>query len=163
MSDLREQLRKAGLVSDKQVRQAKHQERLHRKEVGQSGLAEEKAEAERRLRAEREAMRARDREREQQRKAREAEAEQAEALRRRIRAGWIRDATGGSRRFFFEVGEGRITYLDLNEQAVRRLQNGTAAVAETRGAVRGEFCLVDGNAAASLARDHPEVIRCWVR
>jgi len=163
VSDLREQLRKAGLVSDKQVRQAKHQERLHRKEVGQDGLAAERAGIEKQRAEERERARIRDREIEQERKARQAEEERAEALSRRIRAGWLRDASGGSRRFFFVAGEGRITYLDLNDQAVRRLQNGGAAVVETAGAVRGEFCLVDGATAASLERDHPEVIRCWIR
>ena len=50
MADLRDQLRKAGLVSDKEVRQAKHRERLHAAEVGHEGIEAEKQEELRRLR-----------------------------------------------------------------------------------------------------------------
>ena len=46
MSDMREAMRKAGLVTDKQVRQAKHKDRVHRKEVGPDGLKRERRERE---------------------------------------------------------------------------------------------------------------------
>jgi uncharacterized protein len=163
MSDLRDQLLKAGLVSSKQVRQAKHQERVHRKEVGQDGLQAERSQRERAAEEARQEKRRLDREREEARRRHREEEERAEALARRIRAGWIRDATAGGRRFYFVVEEGRITYLDLSDQAVRRLQAGSAAILSSLGAVRGEFCVVDAGAAGSLARDHPEAIRFWNR
>jgi uncharacterized protein len=163
MSDLRDQLRKAGLVSDKQVRQAKHQDRLHRQEVGHEGLQSERADAEEAFRRQQEEQRRLDREREEGRKREQAEQQRAEALRTRVRGGWLREATSGARRFYFVVDGGRITYLDLSDGALRRLTGGSAAIVETRGAVRGEFCLVDGNAAQSLAREHPEIIRFWNR
>ena len=161
MSDLREQLRKAGLVSDKQVRQARHQERVLRKEIGHQGLEQKQAEIDLRYREELEEKRRLDRQREEARRQAQAEAEQAESLARRIRAGWMREATGGNRRFFFLAEGARITYLDLADPAIRRLQGGSAAIVESRGVARGEYCVVDGNTAASLARDHAEVIRYW--
>jgi len=163
MSDLREQLRKAGLVSAKQVRQAKHQERIRRKEVGQEGIEKDKADRESAFRREQEERRRRDQKIEEARKLRQAEEERILGLQNRIRAGWIREATAGARRFFFLAAEGRITYLDLADQAMRRLQNGSAAIVESRGAVRGEHCLVDASTAASLFRDHPEIVRQWNR
>lgn len=163
MSDLREQLLKAGLVTSRQVRQAKHDDRVHRKEVGQPGLEAERAAQERAEAERREAKRRADREREETQRRRAAEQQVAERLQARIRAGWIREATAGAKRFFFVTGGGRITYLDLSDGAARRLLAGTAAIVETRGAVRGEFCVVDASAAQSLAREHPDVLHFWNR
>ncbi len=163
MSDLREQLRKAGLVSSKQVRQARHEDRLHRKEVGRDGLEAERLERENAAREAAEEKRRRDREIEESRRASRAEEERTRLLGRRIEAGWIREATGGARRFYFVAEKDRITYLDLSDQAVRRLLGGTAAIVDACRIGRGEFCVVDGATAASLARDENELIRYWNR
>lgn len=163
MGDLREQLRKAGLVSAKQVKQAKHQDRVHRKDVGREGLEEEKRRQEEEVRQEREEKRRQDQDLERARAEERRREEESTRLLRRIQAGWVREATGGGRRFFFEAGEGRITYLDLNDGAVRRLLSGGGAIVETRGAVRGEFCVVDGATATALRRDHADVVRYWSR
>lgn len=163
MSDLRDQLRKAGLVNDKQLRAAKHQDRLHRQEVGHQGLQSERTEAEEAFRRRQEEQKRLDREHEEARRQEQAERQRIDALRTRVRGGWLREATSGARRFYFVVDGGRITYLDLSDGAIRRLSGGSAAIVETRGAVRGEFCVVDGNAAQALAREHPEIIRFWNR
>ncbi len=163
MSDLRDQLLKAGLVSGKQVRQAKHQDRVHRKEVGREGIEAERAATDREFVAQQEQRRLRDRAREEARRRELAATERLLALQSRIRTGWIREATAGSRRFFFVVADGRITYLDLSDDAARRLQSGRAAVVDAAGIVRGEHCVVDGATALSLSRDHPELIRFWNR
>jgi uncharacterized protein YaiL (DUF2058 family) len=163
VSDLREQMLKAGLVSGKQVRQAKHQERVHRKEVGREGIEAERAAADREFQARQEEKRLRDREREEARRISQAALERVLALQSRIRSGWIREATAGGKRFFFVVDGGRITYLDLSDDAARRLQFGRAAVVDSHGVVRGEYCVVDANTALALCRDHPELIRFWNR
>jgi hypothetical protein len=158
MSDLREQLRKAGLASDAQIRQAKHQERLHATEVGRKGLEAERLAEEERLRAEVKARKAADRIREEERKRREQEEEARERLSVLIRGGWMREATAGSRRFFFEAPSGRISFLDLSDVAVRRLMSGTAAIIETLGLVRGEHCVVGDRAATEIAQLRPEIV-----
>jgi uncharacterized protein YaiL (DUF2058 family) len=163
MSDLRDELRKAGLVSPKQVRQAKHQERVHRKDVGAEGLAAERAAGDEEFRRQQEEKRRKDREREGSLRQEQAERQREEGLRARIRGGWMREATSGARRFYFVVEGGRVTYLDLSDGAVRRLLGGGAAIAESRGAVRGEFCVIDGQTALALSREHPGVIRFWNR
>lgn len=161
MADLRDQLKKAGLVSDKQLRQAKHQERIHASQVGREGvLAERSAEAER-LRLEAEERKRLDRERAEQRRR----AQEEEAARNRVAAliqgGWIREATAGARRYFFELPGGRITFLDLTDQAVRQVGSGHAAIVRTMGMVRGEFCVVTAGAAAELQKLESNVLCCW--
>jgi len=163
VSDLKEQLRKAGLVSEKRLRQVKHEERLHASEVGREGLAAERQEQEERLRQEEKARRQGDRAREQERKSKAAQHAATERLAQILTRGWIRDATVGTRRFFFVTREGRITFLDLADLAAIRLGSGTAAIVETGGAVRGAFCVIQETAAEQLAQIDPERIRFWNR
>lgn len=158
MSDLREQLRKAGLASDAQVRQAKHQERVHASQLGHKGLEAERLAEEERLRAEAKARKAADRIREEEHRRREQEEEGRERLSHAIRGGWMREATAGSRRFFFATSSGRISFLDLSDIAVRRLASGSAAIVETLGSVRGDYCVVGERAAKEIAQLRPESI-----
>ncbi len=163
MGDIREQLRKAGLISEKQLRQAKHQERVHASEVGHKGLEAERRAEEERQRADAAARKEADRKRaeEQRRTEREHAAEQRIAL--LVRGGWIRDATAGSRRFFFVARTGRISFLDLSDAAARKLATGSAAVIETSGHVRGDHGVVTDRAAAEIAEADPQMIRFWNR
>jgi uncharacterized protein YaiL (DUF2058 family) len=158
MSDLRDQLKKAGLVSDKQVRQAKHQERVHASEVGHKGLEAERIAEEERLRTQSKARRLADQIREEERKHREQEDSAGKRLFQLIRGGWIREATAGSRRFFFATSSGRISYLDLTDVAARRLISGSGAIVETCGQVRGEHCVIDDRTASEIAKLRPELI-----
>lgn len=163
MSDIREQLRKAGLVSSKQVRRAKHEERLHAAEVGREGLAAERAEEETRRREEAEARRRANRAREEVARKRAEEEARIHRLGQSIRGGWIRDATAGARRFFFVTSSGRISFIDLSDMAARRVVTGGAAIAQTHGHVRGEFCVVTDRAAAEIEKLGPGTILFWNR
>jgi hypothetical protein len=163
MSDLREELRKAGLASEKQIRQAKHQERVHASQVGHKGLEAERSAEEERLRAETRARRLADQAREEERRRKEKEEATEGRLAQVIRGGWVRDATAGSRRFFFVTRSGRISYLDLTDVAVRRIAGGRAAIVETCGHVRGEYCVVNDRAASELAKLRPDAILFAVR
>lgn len=163
MSNLRDQLLKAGLVSSKKARQAAHEERVHRKEAGKEGLEEERAAHEAELAAADEAKRLMDREREETRRLRAEEEARANALVQRLASGRLRDALGGNRRWYFVTDTGRITFLDLNDDAMRKLQQGAAAIVATEGVVRGEFCLVDTVTAGYLSKERPDVIRYWNR
>jgi len=163
MSDLREQLRKAGLVSGKQVKQAKHQDRLHASEVGHAGLQAEREERERRQREEVAAQRQADRARGEERRSREREEAGRQRVAQLIRGGWLREATAGARRFFFVTPAGKISFLDLTEVALRRLASGSAAIVATRGHVRGDFCVVADRAAEDLAGLEPGIVCFWNR
>lgn len=163
MADIREQLRKAGLVNDKQVRRAKHEERLRAAEVGREGLAAERAAEEERLRREAEARRQADRAREEEARRRAAEEAQTHKLGQSIRGGWIRDATAGARRFFFVTPSGRISFIDLSDMAARRVVTGGAAIVQTLGHVRGEYCVVTDRAASEIEKLAPATVLFWNR
>lgn len=161
MADMREALRKAGLVSEKQARQARHQERIHRKEVGIEGVAEEQRQKAEEFARERDAKKERDRLAEERRIA-EAQAASARVdLPRLVQKGVVQGALGGPKQYFFTLPGGRITFLELSEAGFRRLLSGTAAVVDTLGAVRGDSCVVDAATAEVLRRERPEAIRDW--
>ena len=161
MADIRDQLRKAGLLSEKQLRQAKHQERVHATEVGHAGIEAERRAEEERQRAEAAARKEADRRHvdEQRRKDREEAA--AQRLAQLVRGGWMRDATAGARRFFFVTGTGRVSFLDVSDIAARKLATGAAAIVETLGWVRGEHCVVTDRAVSEIARLRPEIVCFW--
>jgi uncharacterized protein YaiL (DUF2058 family) len=163
MSDLRDQLRKAGLVSEKQLRQAKHKDRVHASQVGHEGLIEERRRSDDRQRSEKKARKEADRQRERERQKREGEAAAAHRLEQVVQSGWIREATIGSRRFFFVTRNGRISCLDLSEPASRRLLSGTAAIVEATEAIPGDYCVVVDRAAREIAELRRELIRFWNR
>jgi uncharacterized protein YaiL (DUF2058 family) len=161
MSDLREQLKKAGLVTDKQLRQARHQERVHASQVGREGILAERSAAIERLRLEDEERKRLDREREEQKRRKQEEDAARNRIATLIQTGWIREATAGARRYFFELPGGRVTFLDLTEQAMRQVGSGGAAIARTMGHVRGEFCVITATAAAELQKLGSDALCCW--
>lgn len=163
MADLRDQLRKAGLVSEKQLRQAKHQERLHAAELGHAGLEAERREREERERKEAEARREAARAREEERRRARQEEGSARRVEQLIRSCCLLDATSGTRRFFFETQDGMIRFLDVSDSGARKLATGSAAIVETRGMVRGEYCVIDARAAAELAAIDPRIFCFWNR
>jgi uncharacterized protein YaiL (DUF2058 family) len=161
MSDMREALRKAGLVSEKEARRSKHQERVHRKEVGAEGLEKERVERERKLAREREEKRRKDRSLEEEKRRAEERPAPGDPP-HLVATGVVRGAVGGGKRFYFVAAGGRITYLDLTDLGLQLVQNGSGAIVETLGAVPGEFCVVGRATAAALsAGPAKEAVRCW--
>lgn len=158
MADMREALRKAGLVSSKEARQSQHQERVRRKEVGHDGLESEQQERDRRARAEQEERRARDRDTERERQARLESAQRKIDVVGIIASGLVPGATAGSRQYFFTLPSGQITYVELSEGAQKALQTGSAAIVESLGAVRSAYCVVTVQTAHALREHRPELV-----
>lgn len=163
MSNLRDQLLKAGLVNASQVKRAKHEERVHRTEAGREGLEREAAERDAERRSDVDAERAANRAREESRRVRDAEVARERLLVQRLAGGRLREGTAGARRWYFVAEGGRVTYLDLSDDATRRVQRGLAAIVVTRGHVRGEFCLVDATTAGYLSQETPDLVCFWNR
>jgi uncharacterized protein YaiL (DUF2058 family) len=161
MADLRDQLRKAGLVSEKQVRQAKHKERVHATETGRDGLADERRNDAERLRSERKERKAADRRRQKERLKQQSEEESARRLRQLIESGSIRDAAIGTKRFFFPTRSNRITYLDLSETAVRKLICGKAAIVDLPDQSSTDFRVISDRAAGEIEQIDRSRILFW--
>ncbi len=161
MGDMKDALRKAGLASQKQIRQVEHAGRVHRTNVGAEGLAAEHSAREAELRAEQEQKRAADRTRQRELQAqREAEARhtRVEAL---LREGNLMAREGGPRRFYFARSSGQIHFLDVSPGLVRRLQMGDAAIVDASGVLPTDFIAISGKAAHELRLIDRERILCW--
>lgn len=163
MADMRDALRKAGLVSEKQARQAKHEKRIHRKEVGDEGISAEQRLKDEEFAREREAKRVRDREIEEKRAAESHAASGRVDLTRLIQKGAVAGAIGGPKQYFFTLPGGRITFLELSDTGFKRLIGGSGVIVDTLGAVRGDYCIVDTTTAAAIQRERPQAILDWPR
>lgn len=164
MADMREALRKAGLVSDKQVRQTRHQDRVHRKEVGRDGVEQERREQQERAEKEAHEKRERDRLIEQERNAQRVQAPDGSFdPARAIAQGLLPGTIGGNRQYYFQAGGGKISYLELSDNAARMLATGGAALVDNLGGKKPRFVLVTVQTATLLAEHAPHVIREWNR
>jgi uncharacterized protein YaiL (DUF2058 family) len=154
MGSLRDQLVKTGLADDKRARQLAHDEKARKNKLGRDAIVAEKhaEEEERRSRdaAKREQDRAREAERSRGETAREATARAAQLLRDHL----LRDGVKGPRRFHFVTRRGAIPFLELSEDAAKRLEAGGAAICEVPGAALEEFVLVPADVARRLKESH---------
>ncbi len=161
MSDLRKALQEAGLVSEKQIRQAKHQERVERKDLGQEGLAAQRRQRE----AEQLAELAQKREADRQRNEARLEEKAAEGGRGRVtsllREESLIEREAGPKRFYFALPDGRITFLEVSPGLARRLTQGDAAIVDAAGVIKAGFTAVSGKAAVELERLDRKRILMW--
>lgn len=153
MGDLRDAFKKAGLIDDKADRRLKHEERVHRGELGRDGLEAKK-------RAEEEDRRRRD-----EQKRADAKAAQERIDRDKLHSGrrkqleqeLLRTAQrtgGGPRRFHYREPDGHLPYVLLDDDGGRRLETGEVAL--VRLADRPEVVLCPRALATELAALAPE-------
>lgn len=161
MGNLRDELLKKGLASKKRARAVAHEEKARHKKLGPEAVEAERRAREEAARREAEAQRAADREREEEARRdheRELEEDRIPSL---IRAGLLRDESGGNRRFYFITRENTVSFLDVSDQAVRSLADGRIAIVESGGLARHDFCLVAGEQAAEIAKLDQDRVRFW--
>lgn len=130
MGDLRDQLKKAKLLSDKKARQLAHEERVHRKTAGHAGLERQNAEREAELRRLREAERQQTmRAQAELDRARQTAAERAAC--EQILAADVVVPRGGGQRFYFEIDGGLLPWLELDAATARSLSAGELCIVRT--------------------------------
>ncbi len=158
MSDsLRDQLLKAGLVSEKQARQAAHAQRVDRKQQGRQGVEAEREQRKHKVEAEQQAKRESDRARESARRERVLDRETENRLRQTIASGRL-EKTRGPRRFYFVTRDDRLPCLEVTDDVAQRLERGGAAITESP---EGEWSIVDGDTARRVAEIDPAWLRVW--
>ena len=127
MGDLSEELFKAGLISKKQMKAAEHEKRVNKKEVGHKALDRE----EERRKAEHAKRRAEQQARDRERNLKETAAQEGKVTRARlkdiIKNGAVKTGRG-NRKFYFVAQDGKIPYLEVNDEIVRALQYGDMAI-----------------------------------
>ncbi len=156
----RDKLLQAGLISEEQAKKAAREERGQKKAKGHKGAQAERqarsAQTEAQLAQRREADRARE-------LARRSEAEQKEAEHRAAQiaaSGQVKHLGRPSRRWYFVARDGRVPYLEVNEDAAGQLERGTAALVEP---ATGDPLVVAAEAAERLEPLVAGWIRAWNR
>jgi uncharacterized protein YaiL (DUF2058 family) len=150
MGDLRDAMKKAGVVSDKQVRQAKHGDRVHRKAAGAEGLAAEREQRDAAFAAEQARHRREDAEREQERQAQQEAAGVRGRLEQLVRANDLTAQESGPRRFYFALPSAEVAFVDVSDALARRLAQGDVAILDGRGLLDRDFGLVPGKIAREI-------------
>jgi hypothetical protein len=154
MGSLRDQLVKTGLADDKRARQLAHDEKARKNKLGREGITAEQRAAEEERRTREEARRAADRAREAERSKEAGEHEALARAAQLVRDHALRDGIKGPRRFHFVARDRKIPFLELSEEAAKRLEAGGAAICEVPGSSPEEFVLVTADVARRLKDTH---------
>lgn len=158
---LKEQMLKAGLITEQQARQGSHAKRVDEKKEGHAGKTR-RAENERED-ARREADSRRTRDQKLNRQVEDVHQEKSrvsgerhhrrdsaeKAFRQGVLANWE-----GNRTYYFQDGN-RVEFLKVSEETARRLERGQAAVARLAGG-QVPYTVLQGAAAKTLLEVEPD-------
>ncbi len=149
MGSLKDQLRKANLISKKKAKQLAHEQRVKRKKLGKDGLEAEqqKLEEQRKLERQKERQRAREREAAQRREREEREARAR--LHDLVKNAYI-SKCGGPRRFFFVTRDRKLPFLEVSDDMGRKLESGRCGIVEAPLGLASEFAIVPRDVAEKV-------------
>ena len=153
---LRDQFKKANLISDKDARRLAHDERVARSDKGQQALDQEAAARQREL----ERLQARERERtrvEQERiEAERKRREEVEAVRALLHD--AKKPGPGAVKFYFEASDGTLPWLELSPREAQEVRAGALCVVRHGPAATHTYRLLPLEATKRLARVLPEAV-----
>ena len=158
MGDMRDQLKKAKLLSKKQAKKLAHEERVERTELGQGGLEKKQTERGEQLGALREGERQKSREQQRRVEAeKQASAEHAACL-QILTEKALAPEPGGQNRWFFALEDGTLPSLALNEHQRRLLESGGLSLARSGPVGSHRYGLLERALATRVAKVFPERI-----
>jgi uncharacterized protein YaiL (DUF2058 family) len=154
---LRDQFKKANLLSDKDARRLAHEARVERKEKGREQIEQEQAgrlQELGRLQADERERTAREQQQlELQRKQHDEAAAVAAILQDESRK-----PGPGSARWYFETADGLLPWLELSPRDVQQLNAGMLCVVRTGSAATHDYRLLGTELCRRVARVRPEVV-----
>lgn len=163
MSDLRKQLEQAKLLSKKDTKRLEHEGRVKRKQVGREGLEQEQKDRQQELQQKREDDRHVDRRRQKEIEQERKKLEEIAACRALLEnETWKPD--NGRATWFFELPDGRLPHLKLQDQERHQLEGGHAVVVRAVGAPDGAhgYALLAMQHAQRVNRHFPDSI-LWAK
>lgn len=153
---LRDQFKKANLLSDKEAKRLAHEARVERSEKGREAIEQDATLRHKEL----EQLAARERERVRQQTER-AEAERKRAEERAAVNALLADAkkpAGGMVKFYFEAIDGSLPWLELSPREAQELRAGAVCVVRTGPPATHTYRLLPLESTKRVARMMPEVI-----
>lgn len=157
MGNLRDQLSKARLLSQKDAKRLAHEERVHTSKAGgQKGLEKEQAaraaELQRLQEEQRVAIQKAQAEREALRAAAAERAACEELLRREVR----QPGRAGASRWHFRLDDGHLPFLDLPAQERVQLQDGTLYIVRIGPPAAHHYALIAAEHGRRIAKALPD-------
>ncbi len=153
---LRDQLKKANLLSDKDAKRLAHESRVERKEKGREVLEQEAAARQQQL----ESMSAQDRERVRREQER-AELERKQRDELAAVAALLADAKKpgpGAVKFYFAAVDGTLPWLELSPREAQEVRAGQLCVVRSGPPGTHTYRLLGLDATKRIARVRPEVV-----
>lgn len=153
MNDIRDALRKAGLIDKKTEKRLEHEERVRKKGLGRDGRAKERQDAaaghqQRQASTRQDVRQAQERHNQEQ----DGAAQRKRAVQRVVEEELRR--TSGPLRFHYRDPNGLLPFVPISEDIARRLESGTIGlVAKNAG---HDTALVPRDVAVELSRVLPE-------
>lgn len=165
MGSLRDELKKAGLLNDKDIRRVHQDEQQRKKDLGKEGVAEEERRQRNEAAERAKAQAAKDRDLSRQRES-ERERKEAQARTRLGIHNAILKDIGGPRRFHFITRQQTIVFLEVAPEIARRLEAGELAIINRPSEASGDFAgddyaVVPRETARTVRELAPEAVRFW--
>ncbi len=155
-----DQLLKMGLVDEKKAKQVKHQKRQENTKKGRRGVENARMDRRAALAASQDNARQKDRERELQRQEKSDKIAEQHRIMQIVQSGTVKGKTGGRKRFYYDSRDGRVPYLEVNDDVLDALEKGTMALAEEP---EGRMFIIDESSAARVAELDPLWLALWNR
>jgi uncharacterized protein YaiL (DUF2058 family) len=157
MGSLRDQFKKANLLSSKDAKRLAHEERIERKEKGRDGLDAERAAREAELARVRADEREKDRERQAEVEAKRKQSEERAACETLLETE-VRDCGRGPVSWHFELPDGRLPLLRMADPDRHQLTSGHLCIVRRRGPEAHVYGLMATQHAQRVVGQFPERI-----
>ena len=157
MGSLRDQFKKANILSPKDAKRLAHEERVERKEKGRDVLEAEKAAREAELAKACAEGRERDRDRQAEVEAQRKLAEERAACEALLDTE-VRDCGRGPVSWHFELPDGRLPLLRMTDPDRHQLMSGHLCIVRRRGVEAHVYGLIATQHAKRVVRQFPERI-----
>jgi uncharacterized protein YaiL (DUF2058 family) len=159
VGDLRDAFKKAGLIGDQDERRLAHEERVARKELGRSGLEQQKQKEDDERRRRDEQKRAETKAAQEKHDAARQRDERWRKLVRELEAQGLRGGSG-PRRFHYREPDGHLPCLLVDDECGRRLEAGELAIVAlpAADAAHGPVLIVPRSLAVELRSIEPQLV-----
>ncbi len=158
MGDLRDQLRKAGLLGKKDIKRLEHEERLRRKKEGRDFSAKEIEKSREEYLRRLEEKKERDRELAEKINRMKRQREEIARLKDMVDAKQVIDRDK-ARKFFFVSRAGWVPFLEVSLETARLLEAGNLGIVEIPWAKVERYAVVPRELAKEMTRLDPDCVR----
>ena len=153
---LRDQLKKANLLSDKDAKRLAHEARVERKDKGRETLEEEAAARQREI--EQLSAGGRERTRVEQERAELAKRQRAEVAAVKALLADAKKPGPGAVKYYFEAGDGTLPWLELSPREAQEVRAGQMCVVRAGPAGTHTYRLLALEATRRVGRVQPEAV-----